>query len=495
MYKNNTPTIAELVSHEPGRLNDLAWRHRHWLLDYTRVSLNRQEHGDLLMLPEGAGLRDAIKALFAGQIVNPSEQQPALHMALRAARPADIPGADPHESLLEQRDTFLDLAERLHRRQDGLTDLVHIGIGGSDLGPRLVAEALDSGDTAPTVHWLSTLDSRRLRALLNRLNPATTGLVIASKSFATEETLIQATALRDWLGAHFQGRAWAATARPDRALAFGLSEQSILPFPQWTGGRFSLWSSVGVSAAASIGRARFEALLAGAEAADRDLQALVTRSAPHEHLAVRLALVIHHWRRQQGLMSLGVMAYEPRLALLGDYLQQLIMESLGKGVDLADRPLVEPTSPLVYGGRGTDCQHALFQAFHQGLDVHPQLLVGALEDDQADPHWQRTQLAHLLGQAQALVHGRHDGRSCQFMPGNRPVALLLTQKLDAEGLGYLLASFEHAVFCLATLWQINAFDQWGVEEGKRLAARFAEKLVNEPPTLDDFPAAGFFARS
>ena len=471
LQENNREGIVHLFEQDSRRGRRFAVSDEGWRLDYSRIPLTPAGHEALRALPAQFGLTECVADLFSGAIVNPSERQPALHMRLRSSEPE--PAA--------RREAFLDLAARLHDGRQGLTDLLHIGIGGSDLGPRLVADALDEGDGRVRVHWLSTMDGRRFERLTGQLDPARTGVVMASKSFSTEETLTQARAARDWLGAAFPKQAWASTAHADRAVEFGIDPDRVLEFPGWTGGRFSLWSSVGVSAAAVIGRERFEGLLAGARQSDRAFQAGPDASC----LAVMLALLMHYLRRDLGLATLGVVCYEPRLALLGDYLQQLIMESLGKGVDLNDQVLDRPTAPLIFGGRGTDLQHSIFQALHQGLDTHPLLLVGSLEDDHAYPEWQRAQLSHLLAQARAFTQGRSDGAPCQKLPGNRPVALLLTERLLPEGLGHLLASFEHAVYALSVFWNINAFDQWGVEEGKRLATRIRARLDQQALRLEE----------
>jgi glucose-6-phosphate isomerase len=247
----------------------------------------------------------------------------------------------------------------------------------------------------------------------------------------------------------------------------------VLAFPAFIGGRFSLWSSVGVSAAARIGPDRFRRLLAGAEQADTEFR----ERGSHDSMAIIVALLMHYLRRDLGLNTLGVVSYEPRLALLADHLQQVVMESLGKTVGLDDSPVAHSTSPLIFGGRGTDLQHSIFQALHQGSDTHPLILVGSLRDRHAYPDWHQAQLAHLLAQATAFANGRSDGKACQNMPGNRPVATLIVDELNSENLGWLLASLEHAVYTLSVLWGINAFDQWGVEEGKRLAAEIRARLA------------------
>lgn len=461
--KNNILTIAELLDRDPQRARQFSLRESGWLLDYSRTPLSDQARAGLLAELNAAQLPAAMRALFSGTVVNLSENRAARHMLLRAENPGP--------EVLAQRSRFLTLAQSLHESSQ-IDDVLHIGIGGSDLGPRLVADALDGDGPGPRVHWLSTLDGRGFERLTRQLDARRTALVIASKSFTTEEALVLAEAARDWLGLGFSERAWACTAAPDKALAFGIAADHILDFPSWTGGRFSLWSSVGLSAAAQLGARTFQGLLAGARAADQALQ-----SAPDcGRLAVMLALLMHYLRRHLDLPTLGFISYEPRLGLLADYLQQLIMESLGKGVSEHGQALHAPTSPLIFGGRGTDLQHSIFQALHQGPDTHPLVLVGSLNDDHAYPDWNRRQLAHLLAQAQAFARGRHDVPAHQQLPGNRPVCLLLSERLTPEALGYLLASFEHAVYVLGMLWGINPFDQWGVEEGKRLAQDIYPKL-------------------
>lgn len=475
LHKNNIPVVSELFVSDPQRSSRFSIKQAGWHLDYSRVPLTPEGLEALGRLPEEHQLARAVDRLFSGEPVNSSEIQPALHMALRSDSPGDFAGAQEGLALEADRGKMLDLAGRLHSGASGLTDILHIGIGGSDLGPRLVAEALDADDSAVRVHWLSTLDGRRFDRLCRQLDPARTGVVIASKSFSTEETLTQAEAARDWLGADWTARAWAATANTRRALEFGVGEEHVLAFPGWVGGRFSLWSSVGVSAAAQIGPDRFRALLAGAERADSDYR----NGSWKDSLAVVFALLMHYLRRELDFGTLGIVSYEPRLALLADYLQQLVMESLGKGVDLDNRPVGAPTSPLIFGGRGTDLQHSIFQALHQGPDTHPLILVGSKGDDHGHPAWHRGQLAHLLAQAATLADGRSDGAPYTHLPGNRPAATLLVDRLRPGSLGWLLATLEHAVYTLSVLWHINPFDQWGVEEGKRLAAEIRKSLDSQ----------------
>jgi len=480
--KNNTmpqPDIRALLEADPERTGTMCVESARWRLDCARSPIARERWQAWHAAESVTPLRQAVAALFAGEIVNPSERQPALHMALRARDPGALCGPDDAERVLAARRQLLDAAGRMYRGQTPVRTIVHAGIGGSDLGPRLVAEALDPNDSAVTVEWLTTLDARRLRRLLARLDPATTALVIASKSFSTVETLTQAREIRAWMGSGAAERIWAATASPARAAEFGVDPARTLAFPSWTGGRYSLWSSVGLSAAARVGPERWQALLAGAEDADRQVRDNLEASPAHA-----LARVIDQHVRAYDLHTLGVVAYAPELRLLAEFLQQLVMESLGKSVDLDNAPVAGPTSPLVFGGAGTDLQHSLFQALHQGTGRHPMLLIGATQAVPGLESWQREQLAHLLGQASALVNGRRADRPEQALPGNNPVLTLLARTIDPASVGDLIAQFEHAVYLLSVLWRINAFDQWGVEEGKRLAGEFRAALAGQGDSPD-----------
>jgi len=471
LHKNNTPDIRALLRDEPGRTSEMVCSTSHWRLDASRTPLKLADWRTLFDDSCNDGLRRAVAELFSGAIVNPSENQPALHMALRAGQPGGIAAAADAAIIEDSRQRLLDLSGRLYRGETPVKTILHAGIGGSDLGPRLVADALDPGDGAVRVEWLATLDSRRISRLLDRLDPETTALVAASKSFSTSETLSQAAVIRDWLGAEGVQRTWAATANVDRALAFGVPEENILAFPGWTGGRFSLWSSVGLSAAARIGPDRWQRMLAGAEQADKLLTGDLTASP-----ACALARVLDWLVRSGGFDTLGVVSYDPALRLLAEYLQQLVMESLGKSVDLSGAPISAHTSPLVFGGAGTDLQHSLFQALHQGTTRHPMLLLGSVKCGEGPDAWSRDQLSHLLGQASALVQGKPAEDRSRALPGNNPVVLMLARAVEPESVGELLANFEHAVYLLGVIWGVNVFDQWGVEEGKRLAAEFGSVL-------------------
>ncbi len=467
LHKNNITSLQALFESDPARARDFCLEAGHWLFDYARVPIGRDALDGQLAKLHHPQWNLALDALFSGAEVNVSECQSATHMDWRQALPPE-PGAQGRVC-----SRFEELATALHSGSRGLTDLIHVGIGGSDLGPRLVTEALDREDSAVRVHWLAGLDPRRLHRLFNTLDASRTGLVIASKSFTTSETLVQARAVIDWLGADWDRRSWAATANPRRAGEMGFADAAILPFDSTVGGRYSLWTTVGLSAAARIGPARWRELLKGASACDQQLQA----DWVGQTMAGRLALILN-WVYTRGCFdTLAVISYEPRLGLLADYLQQLIMESLGKSVTANGEPSDGPDAPLVFGGRGTELQHSVFQALHQGRRRHPVLLVGSCRPEFGREDWQREQLANLLAQAQALAFGRQQGPAHQRTHGENPVLVLLAEALSPHALGWLLASLEHTVYLLGRFWNLNPFDQWGVEEGKRLAAGYCERLA------------------
>ncbi len=475
--------IATLLADDPARTSRLVVESGSWRADCSRLPVTSSRWHSWFEREALSDLIPAVARLFSGQIVNPSEQQPALHMALRALQPESYKlQPQQAQAIVSAREQVLDWSGQLFdgtMQPNGhtLKTLLHVGIGGSDLGPRLVSDALNQGQSAVQVEWLATLDGRRLGQLLARLDPATTGLVIASKSFTTVETRLQAQAIVEWLqaelGAKAASQCWAATANPGKAVEFGIPADQVIEFPHWVGGRFSLWSSVGMSTAAVVGPEQWRQLLHGAAEVDD----LVRTDLAGAH-ALTLARCIDLLRREYGYPTLGVVSYEPALRLLAEYLQQLIMESLGKAVTGDGQPIEQPSAPLIFGGAGTDLQHSMFQALHQGTDRHPMLLLGAARPQHGRPAFHQEQLSHLLAQATALVEGVDSVDPQKQAQGNNPVMLMLTPEITARSLGQLLATFEHAVYLLGCLWNINPFDQWGVEDGKRRAGEFRKALAD-----------------
>ena len=510
----STP-LATLFERDRDRARRLTLAWNDWRIDLSRERLTPEVLGGLADHARASGLRRWIEAMFAGEKVNVSESRAVLHPALRdpGRSPLSVDGTDARAALRGARDRSAAWAARIHdgaaRGATGapIRHVLHLGIGGSDLGPRLVVDALRRpGAPGPGVTFVANVDPAALARALAPLDAASTLVVIASKSFGTQETMENAKAVIRWLDAALPGtrpaacQVLAATARPDLARACGLPEDAILPMHDGVGGRFSLWSSVGVTIAAVLGREAHLALLDGAHAMDRHF-----RETPFEtNLPVALALAglwnasaLEHRQRI-------VVPYAEALALLPAYLQQLSLESNGKRVTRDGEPVAGRTAPALWGGVGTDGQHAFFQWLHQGTDQVPvEFIVPALPaGDDRDRH--ALLVANALAQAQALALGRPAAaieaelastglsgaalaraaavRAC---PGDRPSTTILVPRIDAATLGALLALYEHRNFVEGILWGVNPFDQFGVELGKILAAPIAGALAGGRPLPAD----------
>lgn len=502
---------ASLFAAEPDRLDRMAGTLDRLYVDFSRHHVDGAALDALLALAAEAKLEAAIRALCDGEPLNVTEQRAALHTALRS----DVGGAGTAvEARRQANETRAELVELVRRVHEGelltaagkpIRDVVSIGIGGSDLGPRLAVAALAAGGQGRMpVHFLSNVDGHALHELLPRIDPEATLFCVISKSFSTRETLLNATTARRWLAQHLgvdEQRAGsqfvAVTSRPDRATAFGIDERAILPMWDWVGGRFSLWSTVGLPIALALGVDAFEALLAGAAAVDEHL-----RTTPLDrNLPVLLAL-IGVWNRSiKGYGAYTTVPYDERLALLGEYLQQLDMESNGKRVRRDGAPAAGVTGPACWGGVGTNSQHAYFQWLHQGTDPTPVDFIGVVEPAHPFDEHHRELLANLVGQGWALMSGRDEAETREALglsdpalvsqgvfPGSRPSTTILLDRLDARALGNLLALQEHKVFCQGWLWGINSFDQWGVELGKTLANRVGPWLEGQPVDDDVDPS-------
>ncbi len=481
-----------------------------WHADFSKERLSVAAWHALLQHAEDTNLPAWIAALFAGEKINLSEARPALHTALRQAGDAPVM-VDGHDVLpliraTQQRMRALTESVRSGGRTGGtgqpFTDIVHLGIGGSDLGPRLVCDVLAAAPAtdAPRMHFVSNVDPAQLSRALQGLVPARTLIVVTSKTFTTLETITNAHAARAWLVAalptadvasHFV----AATAHVDAAVAFGIARDDVLPLWDWVGGRYSLWSAAGLAIPLALGWPAFAALLAGAARMDTHF-----RTAPLDANLPVLAGLVGYWNaRVLNHRQRVVVPYAQRLAALPAYLQQLVLESNGKSVTRDGEPVTGPTAPGVWGATGTDSQHAFFQWLHQGTDEVPVEFVVPLRATHPLGQQQTQLVANALAQAQALLEGRDDDALRQSLaprlsgaaldaaiaarrcPGNRASTTLLLPRLDAVELGALLAFYEHRTFVEATLFGINAFDQWGVELGKQLAVPMAAALLGDAP--------------
>ncbi|KAA9130237.1 glucose-6-phosphate isomerase [Marinihelvus fidelis] len=502
LQKNHTRLVTEglpALSTAEGRFDDFSRGLDGLLFDFSRVLLDAPTLDVLLDGAREIGLEAQRDALFAGDNVNSTEQRPALHMALRSPDVLAHVGGDEAARVTQAMKTMLVWADLLHEGElPGAPDkrvrhIIHVGIGGSLLGTQLVVEALDRGTSPLTVHFLGSVDAVLRERLMRQLDPAETMVVLVSKSFSTGDTLLHGRRLRDWLARHLgeeegAGRLFAVTSQVERAGAFGIAPERLLYFSDWVGGRYSLWSPVSLSAAGVIGSHAFRELLAGAAAMDRHFQ----RAPLEDNLPVLYGLIGAWHRNICGHAAWGVMPYDQRLRLLPAWMQQLVMESNGKSVTRDGRPVPLKTAPVVFGETGTEAQHSVFQAMHQGADVVPLNFIGVIRPDHDDREAQNELLANLFAQLKALAEGRDaaatragigdiddDLLAQRTFAGNRPSELILLDRLDPKRLGMLLALYEHKVFVESVLWNINAFDQWGVELGKTLAPGIQSALAGK----------------
>nr|WP_295079744.1 glucose-6-phosphate isomerase [uncultured Roseateles sp.] len=455
----------------------------------------------LLQLARDVGLESQREALFAGAPINLTEGRAVLHTALRAPAGQGLFSDEVQSSLA----AMLAFAESVRAQaKSGITDVVHIGIGGSDLGPAMVVGALQSY-TQPglKLHFVSNVDGHDLAPVLRDLKPASTLFVIASKTFTTQETLANAQAAKAWFlangGSDIAKHFVATSSNVAAAAAFGIS--TTFGFWDWVGGRYSLWSVIGLPIAIAIGAENFRALLAGAHAMDEHF----AQAPLAQNLPVLLGLLDVWYRNFHGFSSRSVAPYHQGLKRLPAYLQQLEMESNGKGVDREGQTLPYATSPVVWGEAGTNGQHAYFQMLHQGTDVIPVEFIavktpnfgahvsGELAACLQDQH--QKLLANCLAQSQALMQGKRFEEALaekaptasqtlapetlarhRSFPGNRPSTTLVLDALTPQSLGALIALYEHRVFVSGALWGINSFDQWGVELGKALCGQLLPRL-------------------
>ncbi|MGS1078654.1 glucose-6-phosphate isomerase [Pseudoxanthomonas beigongshangi] len=471
-------SLPALLAQDPARANDFALRHGPLYFNFARQGYDRDALSALVALGESRDLKGAFQRLFDGEKVNVTEGRAALHTALRGNHSGAAIAREAFATASAVRERMAALIADLEASD--VTDIVSVGIGGSDLGPRLVADALRGPLPGRfRVHFLSNVDGAAAQRVLAPLDPRRTAAILISKTFGTQETLLNGGILRDWLGG--SDRLYAVSANPERAAAaFAIDATRVLPMWDWVGGRYSLWSAVGLPIALAIGFERFEALLAGAS----DFDAHVLNTAPADNIAVRHALTAIWNRNALGHAAHGVMTYDQRLALLPAYLQQLVMESLGKSVKLDGSPVGVDTVPVWWGGAGTDVQHSFFQALHQGTGIVPLDFVGTVRND--DPYAENhlALMSNLLAQTEALANGQGSEDPHRVYPGSRPSTLILLDALTPQTLGGLIAMYEHSVYAQSVLWGINAFDQFGVELGKQLANGLLPALKGEAQASD-----------
>ena len=455
--------------------------------DWSKTHLTGEAIAALSDVASAMGLAAKRDALFAGDKVNATEGRAAEHSAERGeGAPESVARARAYHARMR---ALIDAIEA--EALGSVRSILHIGIGGSALGPDLLVDALGRDSDRYQVAIVSNVDGSALEAVLDRFDPATTLVAIASKTFTTTETMLNAESAMQWLAeggvADPYGQVIALTAAPEKAIEWGIDETRVLPFAESVGGRYSLWSSIGFPAALALGWEAFEELLEGAAEMDRHF-----RLTPFEKNAPVLAAFADlYYTQARGCETRATFAYDERLRLLPAYLQQLEMESNGKRVTADGEAVTWPTAPITWGGVGTDAQHAVFQLLHQGTHLVPVEFVGVVEpgDGLAEEH-HRQLLLNMLAQGAALMAGRDAADPARAYPGDRPSTTLLLNRLDPRTLGALLAFYEQRTFVNAVLLGINPFDQFGVELGKEMA-RAADKGGDFDPSTTDLMRRAF----
>jgi len=484
LQKCNTSSIQKPVSSRlsrPNRFENFSAVTGDVLLDFSRTGMDRPALALLLNVAEQSGVEEARQRLFDAENVNATENRPALHMAMRSGDVLGKLDSETVQRVTQTQQRMLGFASAFasgHLPGDAeqpVNHIIHIGIGGSYLGPRLLVEALGK-TSAVQVHFLSSIDAHLRKELLAKLDPAETAVIVATKSFTTGETLLHARRVLDWMAAELGHdaalqRVFAVSGNQQAVEAFGASPENTLYLPDWVGGRYSIWSAVSLAAAAVMGEGGFSEFLRGAADMDRHFQT----AGLSTNLPVLMALTDIWHRNICDFPAQAVIPYDYRLRSLPAYLQQLVMESNGKSIDSHGKLTNYATSPVLFGEPGTDAQHSLFQMFHQGTDIVPLSFVGVIRPDHDDEEAHAGLLANMLAQATALATGTAglgDEESLDAhrkMPGERPSEIILLDQLTPYSLGQLLALYEHKVFVESVIWDINAFDQFGVELGKVVA--------------------------
>ena len=517
--------MRSLFAADPQRFEKLSVEAAGLFLDYSKNRLDGRTLELLAELARERGVEARRDAMFAGERINNTENRAVLHTALRAPRGAKLVvdgqdvNADVH-AVLDRIRTFTDAVrsgEWLGHTGKPITDIVNIGIGGSDLGPKMVVLALRHY-THPrlTMHFVSNVDGHDMDAALSQVDPETTLFIVASKTFTTAETMMNAQTARSWflerapeeaLAKHFV----AVSTNTEAIKAFGIDPANMFPFWDWVGGRYSVWSAIGLSVALAVGFGYFSDFLAGAHALDEHF-----RTAPVEQNMPMLLALVGFWNREfLDAHSVTIAPYHQDLNRFPAYLQQLDMESNGKCVTREGEPVDTPTCPAIWGEPGTNGQHAYFQLLHQGTDLTPIDFIAALRPAHEMEHHHTALLANCFAQSEAFMKGktidevRADLQAQglpldeierlaphKTFPGNRPSNTILMERLTPSTLGALIALYEHKTFVQGVIWNVNSFDQWGVELGKVLAKKIEAELAGEPqPANHDSSTNGLIARA
>ncbi|TLF51798.1 glucose-6-phosphate isomerase [Halomonas urmiana] len=481
--------IRDYFAADPKRFEKMSLRVGGLFLDYSKHQISDAVLDKLIELADHSALVQRRAQMFSGDIINVTENRPVLHTALRnlGEGPLMVDGQDVMPEIQRTREQIRAFSEAVRSGEwtgfDGqrIRDVVNIGIGGSDLGPNMACRALlKHRHPELNFHFVSNVDGAHIQKVLSRLDPATTLFIVSTKTFSTQETLLNAHTARRWfldnagpeadVGAHFI----AASTNKAAAMEFGIREENVFEFWAWVGGRYSMWSSIGLPIALAIGFEGFMAMLEGAYEMDQHFLTAPTAA----NMPVLMALIGIWHINFQGAETQAIVPYDQALHQLPAFLQQLDMESNGKSVDIFDRPVDYKTGPIVWGQTGSNGQHAFFQLLHQGTRYVPIDFIASLKPEPGMEDHHFALLTNMLAQANAFMEGSAKGGELDpySCPGNRPSNVLLLDELTPKNLGALIALYEHKVFVQGVIWNINSFDQWGVQLGKRIAGEISERL-------------------
>ncbi len=500
-------TLRDLFAADNDRFDQFQLNAAGLFLDYSKNHITKETTSLLVQLADQSQLQNKIEAMFSGDVVNPTEGRPALHTALRnrSDKPVLVDGSDVMPGINNVIDRMRAFSDRVRNGEwkghtgQAITDVVNIGIGGSDLGPLMACEALDAfAHDRLKLHFVSNVDGSHLASTIKHLNPQSTLFIIASKTFTTQETLANANSAKQWflesdaeqgdVAKHFV----ALSTNTERVTEFGIDSVNMFEFWDWVGGRYSLWSAIGLPVMLCIGAERFVQFLEGAHAMDEHF-----RTAPlASNMPVTMALLTIWYNNFHSAHSHLIAPYDQYLHRFPAYLQQLTMESNGKSVHVDGSPISCDTGPIVWGEPGTNGQHAYFQLVHQGTHLIPTDFILPMESLNPIGNHHELLMANCFAQSEALMMGKNSEELTLEMQsagagpdeidrltghrtfaGNRPSNTIMMQRLDARALGALIACYEHKVFVESAIWDINPFDQWGVELGKQLASAIQTELA------------------
>ncbi len=492
--------MQELFAHDSKRAERFQIEWNNFLLDYSKNKISLRTVDLFIELAEGLKLKEAIQSYFSGDKINQTENRAVLHTALRAHENEhiEIDGKNIIPEIVQAKQKMKTFSqaiisgEKKGFSEKSFTDVVNIGIGGSDLGPRMVVDALRFYKNHLNIHFISNIDADGITETLQNLNPETTLFVVVSKTFTTQETLTNATTIKNWflqtarqqdIAKHFV----AVSSNIQKVEEFGITPENIFPMWDWVGGRFSLWSSVGLSIALGLGYQNFEKLLEGARQMDQHFKSADFR----ENIPVILSFLSVWYNNFFEAQTHCVISYSEFLKKLTPFLQQLVMESNGKNIDREGTPVNTQTGNIIFGGIGTDAQHAFFQLLHQGTKLIPADFIGFIEPLHNNKTHHNILMANFFAQTEALLNGKEINQDQYFETpfkefyGDKPTNTILIDKLTPKSLGSLLAMYEHKTFVEGLLWNIFSFDQFGVELGKELATNILKEIEENQPARHD----------